>query len=383
MRKKRVLLLSEGFGAGHTKAAHALSAGLRQSCADIRTRVMELGAFQHPTIFPLLCTAYRKTLTAQPRLYGYVYRSQYQKTPGRVARLALHRLLYAHTANIVGQLQPDVIVCTHPFPNIVVSRLKRAGLRVPLCTVITDYDVHGTWLNPEVDKYLVSTDAVKQKMISFGLSPARIDVTGIPVHPDFARAHDGFAVRAEFGLRELPTVMIMGGGWGLLGDEDGVMPQIAGWADKLQLVFCLGSNAKTLARLQADPRFRHPNIRLLGFTDKIDRLMDVSDLLITKPGGMTCSEGLAKAIPMLFYRPLPGQEEENMHYFASRGFGEPIVSPQTIDSRFALLLQSGDEMRLRRKSLQGGAGASSSALGTQAILHLLGEAGLGEAAFAR
>lgn len=46
--------------------------------------------------------------------------------------------------------------------------------------------------------------------------------------------------------------------------------------------------------------------------------MDVSDLLITKPGGMTCTEAMAKGIPMLFYEPLPGQEEENLHYFAEK-----------------------------------------------------------------
>lgn len=374
MRKKRVLLLSEGFGAGHTQAAHALSVGLRQAAPGIMTRVLELGAFQHPTIAPLIFSAYRMTVTSQPRLYGLVYRSQYNKSLNKVAQLALHRIFYAQTANIIRQLRPDLIVCTHPFPNVVVSRLKRSGLDIPLCTVITDYDAHGTWLSDEVDKYLVSTEGVKLKMLRHGVSASAIEVTGIPVHPNFWRPHNEQELRAEFGLNALPAVLVMGGGWGLV-DDDGVIAHIAGWADRLQFIVCLGSNEKALAKLSADPRFAHPNIRLMGFTDKIDKLMDVSDLLITKPGGMTCTEGLAKGIPMLFYNALPGQEEENLHYFTANGFGELIRSTETIDRRFAQLLESRDEMRRRRGMQLQDIGRYNPQECSQAILRILNASG--------
>ena len=65
--------------------------------------------------------------------------------------------------------------------------------------------------------------------------------------------------------------------------------------------------------------------------------MDVSDLLITKPGGMTCTEGLSKGIPMLFYEPIPGQEEENCEYFVRNGFGELLTDRETIDRWFKLI----------------------------------------------
>src|SRR5690606_26869544 len=127
-----------------------------QVSPHVQTRVLELGSFLHPTIAPLMFNAYRKTVTTSPKLYGKLYRSQYNKTLSRLTQLALHRIFYAHTAEIVRQLRPDTIVCTHPFPNAVISRLKRSGLDVPLCTVITDYDAHGTWVSPETNTYLVS-----------------------------------------------------------------------------------------------------------------------------------------------------------------------------------------------------------------------------------
>jgi processive 1,2-diacylglycerol beta-glucosyltransferase len=343
MRKKRVLLLSEGFGAGHTQAAQALSVGLRMLSPDIQTRVLELGSFLHPTLAPWILNAYRKTVTTQPKLYGLMYRSQYKKSLNRFAQLALHRIFYAQTAAVIHQLRPDTIVCTHPLPNAVISRLKRAGLNIPLCTVITDYDVHGTWVSSEVNKYLVSTSNVRDKLLTRGVQSDAIKVTGIPVHPNFWEPHNREELRAQFGLKAMPTVLVMGGGWGLMNSKES-LDYFTRWREKVQLIICLGNNDKTLAELSQDERFQHKNIRLMGFTREVDKWMEVSDLLITKPGGMTCTEGLSKGIPMLFYQPIPGQEEENMHYFTQRGYGEPIKSEATIDHWFQLLIDRYSEV---------------------------------------
>ncbi|MCZ8512610.1 glycosyltransferase [Paenibacillus filicis] len=370
MRKKRVLLLSEGFGAGHTQAAHALSDSLRMLAPDVQTRVLELGSFLHPTLAPLIFTAYRKTVTTQPKLYGLMYRTQYKKSLNRLTQLALHRIFYAQTAEIIRQLQPDTIICTHPFPSAVISRLKRIGLDVPLCTVITDYDVHGTWVSREVNKYLVSTNEVKEKLLRRGIPESSIEVTGIPVHPNFWAQHNREELRAAFCLQPLPTVLVMGGGWGLVKQEN-FLNHLTRWRDRIQLVVCLGSNGKALSTLSADERFRHPNIRLLGFTKEIDKWMDVSDLLITKPGGMTCTEGLTKGIPMLFYKPIPGQEEENLQYFTQHGFGEQIKSAETIDHWLQLLIERYPDVVQQRQLLTGAAAGYNPANCPQAVMNIL------------
>jgi processive 1,2-diacylglycerol beta-glucosyltransferase len=113
----------------------------------------------------------------------------------------------------------------------------------------------------------------------------------------------------------------------------------------------MGNNEKLRQELAEQAEFQHPNIHLLAFTREIDKLMDVSDLLITKPGGMTCSEGLAKGIPMLFYSPLPGQEEENCQYFTEQGLGEQIKSLETIDSCFENLVRHYPLIQERRAAM--------------------------------
>src|SRR5690606_27890908 len=137
-------------------------------------------------------------------------------------------------------------------------------------------------------------------------------------------------------LKPMPTVLIMGGGWGIM-YEDNALEHMTKWRENTQLIYCVGSNEKMKEKMLSDPLFQHPNIRILGFTREINKLMDVSDLLVTKPGGMTCTEGMAKGMPMLFYEPIPGQEEENAEYFINHGFGELMTDTATIDRWFRLI----------------------------------------------
>lgn len=348
MSKKRVLLLSEGFGSGHTQAAHALSEGLKQLNPDLSTKVFELGSFLNPIVAPIIISAYRKTVSSQPKVVGMMYRSNYRKPTNGIAKLALHRLFYTQALRIVQQLKPDIIICTHPIPNMIISRLKKDRIKTPLITVITDYDAHGSWVNQEVNQYLVSTTNVKQRLLDKGVSENQISVTGIPIHPKFWKSVDRNHIRSRFHLQNLPTVLIMGGGWGLL-HEDSALSYMTKWRETTQLIICVGSNDDMRKKLLDDPLFQHHNIHIIGFTSYINELMDVCDLLVTKPGGMTCTEGFNKALPMLFYEPIPGQEEENCDHFINMGFGEMLTSNDTVDRWFKLVHKEQALVEYRKK----------------------------------
>ncbi|RJE88860.1 UDP-N-acetylglucosamine--LPS N-acetylglucosamine transferase [Paenibacillus sp. 1011MAR3C5] len=351
MRKKRVLLLSEGFGSGHTQAANALAVGLKQICPSISARVIELGKFLNPVIGPLIVSAYRRTVSSQPKMVGMMYRSNYKKPTNRLAQLALHRMFYTQTSQVIAQLKPDLIVCTHPVPNTVVARLKRLGLDIPLYTLITDYDAHGSWVNQEVNHYLVSSPDVKRRLVEKGVMPERVEVTGIPVHPNFWITYSKDVIREEYDLKDMPTVLIMGGGWGIL-YEDNALSYMTKWRETTQLIFCVGSNEKMKEKMLGDPMFQHQNIRILGFTRDVHKLMEAADLLVTKPGGMTCTEGMSKALPMLFYEPIPGQEEENCEYFIQNGFGEMLNSNDTVNRWFQLIHDKAAATAFREGLLQ-------------------------------
>lgn len=350
-RKTRVLILSEGFGSGHTQAGYALAAGMKRLCPEIQTRVLELGSFLNPTVAPWIQSAYRITLNATPSLVGMLYRQKYEKPVGRLTGLALHKMFYHHAFEVIHQLKPDLIVCTHPIPSAIVSRLKMQGLDMPLYTVITDYDAHSSWISSGVDRYFVSTPTVKELLIRRGIGSEQIHVTGIPVHPDFWSKQEKESARRELGLQDMPTVLIMGGGWGLL-FKDELMDMLAQWKDRVQFVCCLGSNSRLVDKLRQHPGLCHPNITILGHTREVSKWMDASDLLITKPGGMTCTEALAKGLPMLFFESIPGQEEKNCEFFVTRGLGEKINSSEVLNHWFEEICT--DRMSLRSSVVTGG-----------------------------
>jgi len=349
MSKKRVLLLSEGFGSGHTQAAYALSEGLKVLNPDIHTKVMELGSFLNPIMAPLIISAYRKTVSVQPKVVGMMYRSNYKKATNRIARLALHRMFYTQTWNFIKHIKPEIVICTHPVPNMIIARLKRKQLQIPLITVITDYDAHGSWVNEEVNRYLVSSPIVRDRLLEKGVPDEKITITGIPIKPKFWHSHNKEEIRLNYKLSDLPTVLVMGGGWGLL-HEDSALSYMTRWRESTQIIICAGSNEQMKEKLRCDPAFQHRNIHVIGFTDQVDKLMEVSDILVTKPGGMTCTEGFSKALPMLFYEPIPGQEEENCGHFIRMGFGEMLDSNDTVD-RWFKLIHDPDALSLYRNQL--------------------------------
>ncbi|ULO06655.1 UDP-N-acetylglucosamine--LPS N-acetylglucosamine transferase [Paenibacillus sp. 19GGS1-52] len=347
MRKKRVLLFSEGFGTGHTGAAYALAEGIKLLNPDVQCRVIELGKFLNPTVAPWILSAYRKTVSSQPKLVGMMYKTQYDKSLNRLTKLALHRIFYTHASQVIEQLKPDLIICTHPIPGAVISRLKRRGLNVPLYTLITDYDAHGSWVNSEVNGYLVSTPRVKSILTGRGIAPELVTVTGIPVHPKFWERSNKTLLRKELGLSDIPTVLIMGGGWGLMFGKK-IMNSLTARMGEIQLIFCMGSNDKLVAKMRANPLLQHPNVKILGYSSEINKLMDASDLLITKPGGMTCTEGQAKGIPMLFYKAIPGQEEKNCQYFVELGLAE-VLDATVVNKWFSMLLREYADLEEQRR----------------------------------
>ena len=176
-------------------------------------------------------------------MVGLMYRSNYKKSFNRFTQLALHRMFYTQTSHVISQLKPDLIVCTHPVPNAVVARLKRLGLDMPLYTLITDYDAHGSWVNQEVNRYLVSTWLVKNRLVEKGVTTEQIEVTGIPVHPNFWHTYEKDEIRKQFELKAMPTVLIMGGGWGIM-YEDNALEYMTKWRENTQLVYCVGKTKK-------------------------------------------------------------------------------------------------------------------------------------------
>lgn len=328
-KSKRVLIFSEPFGSGHTRVATAILEDIRLHYPDWDAKVYEIGKELHPMRHHWFVNSYLKLLNISPRAWGHLYHFRQYRPMLPQLETMLYQVFYTKIYTFLKENQPDLIICTHPFPSAAISCLKRRGIRIPLYTVITDYGIHGSWISSGVDRYYVPTWKSYEKLRQLNIPKEKIWVSGLPVHPCFYQQTDQAIAREQLGLKQLPTLLCMGGGFGF-GLSAKLLDALLPYQDQLQILIVAGKNQDLYEELAQHPLLKNSNAHLYGFVEQVNLLMDAADLILTKPGGVTCTEAIVKGIPLLFYHPLPGQEQENLQYFVNQGYGLEVKNEQHV-----------------------------------------------------
>jgi processive 1,2-diacylglycerol beta-glucosyltransferase len=333
--RKRVLLLSVSAGAGHVRAAEALR--VAAEAEGVVAEHLDVMDFVSSAFRALYTDFYLKLVEHHPSVWAMLYRIM-DKTPpsaplARVRR-AIERLNTLKLRKAIAAFAPDAVVCTHFLPAELLMRERSRGrFASPVFVQITDFDLHGMWIVPDMAGYFVASDEVAFRAEARGIARERVHVTGIPVMPAFASPPSRVEAAAELGLDpRRTTFLLMGGGAGLGGLDEVAARLVAIDAD-FQLVALAGRNAKMLAKLEALSRAHPKRLVAHGFTDRVERLMAAADLVITKPGGLTTSECLALGRPMIVHAPIPGQEERNCDYLLEQGVALKAIDASALEYR--------------------------------------------------
>ena len=306
MSGRRILLMHvTTAGSGHYRASRAIEQTATQ--LDPHATVVNVNAFEYASSFVrwAISRTYLSLIRHQPDVWEYLYDNPDVHRRVQFFRALLHRYQAAKLERLLDRVRPDVIVCTQAYPcGMVADFKKHHNLRVPIVGVLTDYAPHLYWFHDTVDLYVVPSVQVKRRFATRGVDNSRVRVMGIPIDAGFVRPTDRDATARRFGLDlRQPTLLIMGGGTGF-----GQIREMVSSLDILpfscQMVVLAGTNRRLLGWLQSH-RFRHRMIPL-SYTDKVADLMDVATLLVSKPGGMTSSEALAKHLPLVIANPIPG-----------------------------------------------------------------------------
>ena len=345
-------MLSVSAGAGHVRAAQAVEAAAQAAQPPIDATHLDLLTLVPKEFKKLYGEQYIKLVERLPQLWSFLYaktdRPSRDSLLGRLKRAAEKMNARKLDAEI-ERLQPHAILCTHFLPAELLSRARGKGkLLPPLWVQVTDFDVHALWVHPHIDRYCVANEEVAFRLADRGVPREKISVTGIPVMPQFTAPLDRATCAKELGLaKERFTILMMAGGAGV-GSLDELAQRLLALPDNLQLVALAGRNAELLKRLQQLAK-RHPGkLFPLGFTTTVERVMTAADLVVTKPGGLSVSECLAKQRPMLLVSPIPGQEERNADYLLESGAALKAVDGATLAFKLTQLLA--DRPRLQAMS---------------------------------
>ena len=352
MKQLRILVFSAAFGNGHLRAAEAVIEGIRIKEPLAIVTHLDFGDFLSKRFNSVVKKLYFELVKHSPKLWGKFYYQTSKLQPNSRIQRFLNQLGRTDFLQYIQEFEPDLIVCTYPTISSILAQLRLEHiLQVPVITVITDYTVHSHWVHLGVDRYIVACEDVKEMLVTGGILASKIDVTGIPVSPKFEETIDPKPIISELGLKpDLLTFLVMGA-HGSLESTKKICMKLANSLVPVQLIIVCGNNRKLYSSLQdVIASARNPLARL-RFVDNLEDLMSVSDLIITKAGGLTVTEALTRHLPLVIFKPIPGQEEENAHFLQRIGAGNVADTEEKLAELLEFFLSSPKEIvKMREKA---------------------------------
>jgi len=337
--KKRILILSASVGSGHVKAAEALAAAFRAN-PDVEEVLVD-DSLDHTNVLhkQLYSTLYKRLSAKLPKFLGWWYESSDDPWVSDKGRVAIDLPQALPLINLVRDFKPDSIICTHFMPAGVLSHLIKTGkLDAELGIVVTDFHFHAFWITRAFHWYFVAQEDDKIHMEGLGLPTDRIHVTGIPIDPAFAQHVDRAAVLTRHGLRnDLPTFLIAGGALGL-SPAVAVVRRLLSLDRDFQAVIVCGKNEQLLMDIGELIKGREDRFKILGYTKEMPDLLGAATLLLSKPGGLTTAEALARGLPMVILDPIGGQEERNSDVLLEAGAAVKCTEVTLLNHKLARLL---------------------------------------------
>lgn len=348
----RVLILSATTGGGHMRAAQALKECVMRHEPDSQIMIIDAIQYISPILNKTVAGGYVYMAKNTPQMYGFMYKASDKETNPLNHTVTLATTQFGKRfLPLIDEFKPDIMVSTHSFACDFAAGLKVKGLiDVPLVSIITDFAAHQTYLTDGVDAYIVSTQEMVNEMVSRGVLRSKIYDFGIPVHQAFYEKEDRRLLLQEEGLNpDVPTILIMAGSFGvtdvlkiyhkivkspvdfqivvITGKNEKLFETFERYLRKLELnnaVYQMKQNAsdeeKVKIKLRASRKIKASKpTRLLYYTDRVERYMQMADLIVTKPGGLTVSESIVSNLPMAIFKAIPGQEEQNASFLVGKG----------------------------------------------------------------
>jgi processive 1,2-diacylglycerol beta-glucosyltransferase len=352
---RKVLILSASAGTGHVRAAEALEKVFRQQPGVGEVRNIDALRFTNRLFRDFYSKLYIQLVQRAPTILGIVYNSTDEPWKTDRMRLMLDRLNTGPLERFIAKFKPDITVCTHFLPAEIIAYLIGKGkLDARLSIVVTDLDVHAMWLCRTFHRYFVALEESKIHLQVLGLPGDHITVSGIPIDPAFGQIGDRDAMRREAGFDiDRPLFLISGGALGV-SPAAGVLDALARLRHRAQAIVICGKNTEMQGEMEKQARTieaAHPGLsfRVMGYTDEMHKWMQMSDLFIGKPGGLTTAECLASGLPMIIVSPIPGQEDRNSDHLLEKGIALKCNEFTTLAYKIDLLLDQPEVLASMRE----------------------------------
>ncbi|TEB04415.1 Processive diacylglycerol beta-glucosyltransferase [Pelotomaculum schinkii] len=347
-RERKILILYASYGDGHVQVSKALQQRFLERGLH-NVLMLDLYANAHPLMDAVTRFAYLMSCSFCPKLYGWSYyltqNMQHKWTPVNF----LNTFGIGALREIIRVERPDAVINT--FPMAVMAELrKQTGLQIPIFTVLTDFVLHDRWIHQEIDHYFVANEELKTAIINKGIPAERVKVSGIPLRKAFCQTYNKNQLFLRYGLEpSKKIVLIMAGAYGVMRNLKKICRALLDLED-IQILLVCGKNQALKERIEASFA-QKPNIYIFGFVEHIQELMSISSCMITKAGGITLSEALSLQLPVIVFRPLPGQEKENAYFLANKGAAKIACKIEELVQHLEQILYERQQVSQMKKAI--------------------------------
>ena len=348
---KKILIFYASYGGGHLSAANSIKQYIDDNFSGCETKLIDCMLYVNKPINRITTTAYKEMVKKFPWAWGEVY-SHSQKGPIAHISSTANNLLAKKLLKLLKEYNPDIVISTHPFGSQMVSYLKRKALiDCSLSTIITDFAPHEQWLvgKEQVDYFFVSHEKMREKIINSNIPENKVFSTGIPLSNKFLMHYNKLSVMKSFGLNpDKQVILFFGGGEFGLGREQTIkiFKSFIQHINNNQIVAIAGKNEKLKEAFSSIVHNSQVEdvVKVLPYTNQVPELMSISDLVVTKPGGLTTTESLVSGLPIIAINPIPGQEEENAKFLENAGVAIWLKKHNDYDEIVKNLLSDRDKL---------------------------------------
>ena len=324
----KILIFYASYGGGHLNAAKSIHDCLKNDYKDknIDVELIDCMKYVNKALEKMTTKAYNEMAKKMPWAWGRIY-SDSQRGPLAHITSRSNKIMAIKLLRLLREKQPDLIISTHPFGSQMCSYLKRKGkISAKIATIMTDFAPHDQWLvgSDNTDYYFVAHENMKKYLKRKGIPDSKIFATGIPLSSKFLIAFDKEKIFKELNLKpDKKTILFFGGGEFGLGKTRTVeiFEGFVKYCKDMQIIAISGKNEKMKTAFEkvVSEYQRKDSILVFEYTSQVPEFMSISDLVVTKPGGLTTTESLASHLPMVIINPIPGQEEKNAKFLVKNG----------------------------------------------------------------
>jgi 1,2-diacylglycerol 3-glucosyltransferase len=352
--KKKVMILTVSTGGGHNKASKVIqnelnTLGINNEIVDALKDVGTVGK----ALDIVVSGGYEKSAQYIPKVYGKVYDVSDQKI---IRKTFDYNFVITYMERTIRKKieNDDIthIISTHPFTGIAVSRLKeKEKIDIPLYSLITDYTVHLTHVTDEIDKYIVAHEDTVSMLEDLGVSPEKIYPFGIPTDMKDYSDDEIKEFKKENSIDDRFTVLVVGGSFGA-GNIKAVYKQLLK-IDDINIIIICGRNEALRERLQRKVKYmnKSDSVKIVGFTNEIEKYYQSSNIIVTKPGGLTVTECIQKGLPMIIPFYIPGQEEGNKDFVVNNQMGLYSSKYYTLSVLVKTLMKDNERVKAIKEAM--------------------------------